>query len=1389
MSSNRDKCPKYTFLASFRTSKVTAMLGFGQKRINFVLVMDTMKIRSILLLFAMVVATGTIQAYSLRQFSSRNGLSNSAILSLCQDRYGFMWFGTCDGLNMFDGVNFQVYKPTDSANNLSGNLIENIVETGDGIFWIQTNYGLDRFDSRKRTIRTFGDFKEKNKLLHGPDNAVYILKEDNNLYYYEAEKDSFDRVFVKGLAFDDILATAIDSENMLWAFLRDGSFLSYSIGHGKKGLELTPRDSIRHEERLLFCSYEDNLFYFVDEAYALYEYDVIAKKKSYIKDIQAEMQKYGNISSIIKHRDDYFIGFKSNGLIHLQNTPDQKTRFIVHEVDIKSGIFCLKKDRFQDIVWVGTDGQGVYMYFTDQYSIHSTLLEKMDYALNNPVRALYIDRFRNLWMGTKGDGIVKVAHYDVFKNAGTASCQYLTANSALKDNSVYAFAPSKKDILWIGSENGLNYYSYKEQIIKEIPLTAGDKPVRYVHSICEFNDTTLWIATVGEGVVKATLKEQAGKPVLVNARRFVFGNGKHSTNYFFTAYKENDSIIWFGNRGYGAYRMNNNTHAVRAITFDDKGVSQTFNDIFSINKTDEGYWFGTSFGLVRLYEGHKQFFGETNGFPNNTIHGILKDHRQNLWLSTNQGVVKFNTVQNTIQTYRQQNELEVTEFSDGAYFRDAPTGALLFGGVNGFITILENEVAQAEYHPSIHFTRLSIFGKECNIDDFIKSHKSRQRLTLTNSQNFFSVAFIGIDYINGKDYTYYYKINELSNNWIENGSSNWATFTNISPGDYTLEVKYRNNITGKESEIQSLAIRILPPWYLTNLAYVVYTLLVLAVLAVIIRFAVKWYKMKRDSMMEKLNRQQREEVYESKLRFFTNITHELCTPLTLISGPCERIISYRISDAYIKKYAMLIRHNADKLNSLIQELIEFRRLETGHKKREVRSIPVSGQVTDIAGSFNELAESRGLDYQLSVPDDIVWNTDSGCLSKIVTNLISNAFKYTPDNGKIKVGVGVEGGKLTIAVSNTGKGIKQEDIPKIFDRYTILDNLEAVSKKGTPSRNGLGLAICYSMVKLLEGEIDVTSTLNEVTTFTVVLPGLEADAETAPQIVIDNAPALKPEQVPVLLKGELPEFNKQKHTLMVVDDDPSMLWFVAEIFAEHYNVVPVNDSRLVMDQLKQYQPDLIISDVMMPGCDGISLTRSIKADKILSHIPLILLSAKRDMEEQVKGIESGAEVYITKPFNVEYLKKIVERMISQREELRQYYNSALSAFEISDGRMMHKEDKAFFEKVIGEINNHIADPNFSVEMLSTSLAMSTRQFYRKLKTFTEKTPNDIIREYRLGLAEKLLVTTNLSVEEIMYKSGFANRGNFFKLFLQKYGMTPKSYRNEKREEVEDGMAEN
>lgn len=1329
-----------------------------------------------------------LHAYSLRQFSNKNGLSNSAILSLYQDHRGIVWIGSCDGLNVFDGTDIKVYSPVDASKApLSGNLINHIMETEENILWIQTNYGLDRLDTRQQTSLSFPDFKDNNRLAKSHDNELFIVKDDGCLYHYGRKNRRFRKMDVPPVDFSHVLSVIVDKNNILWIFTSDNDTRSYRIDRTREEVTLTPAPPFKHSEKLLWAFAEDDLVYFIDATCSLYEYDFNNRQQYFLADLKAEINSRGEVSSIIKQHNDYYIGFKNSGLIILKYCANEKIKYQIQDTEIHSGIFCLMKDKFQDIVWIGTDGQGVYMYFNDAFSLTNTLLDTPLYQINNPIRALYYDEEQNLWVGTKGGGILRIRNYAPENATSSSFDRITTLNSTLTDNAVYCFAPSVTGKLWIGTENGMNYYSYASKQLREFSVMADGKKVKYVHSIQELNDTVLWVSTVGEGIVKVILRDAGNSPAVKSATRIVLDKGRMASNYFFTSFQESDSILWFGNRGYGAYRLNVQTGQLTPYRFDDVVKSRTANDIFAIYKNEKGYWLGTSSGLLHLNQDYSHRHDRADLFANNTVHGILEDRQDNLWISTNQGLIRFNPRTNTGQTYNRENGLEVTEFSDGAFYKDQRTGTLFFGGTNGFVTVKSNAYTVNDYMPQIHLKGLAIFGKDYNIHEFLSEKKGKAVLQLDYSQNFFRIDFMAPDYINGNNYSYSYRLEEVSEHWIESGTSAGAVFSNLPPGQYTLLVKYQNNMNGKESAPRTLLIRIIPPWYLSPAAYIAYFILLALLVLAAICLLVRQYRRKQNRIIDKMNREKKEEIYESKLRFFTNITHEFCTPLTLIYGPCEKILAYPDADANILKYGRMIQQNTEKLNGLIQELLQFRRLETGNKTLSVQRVPASEKLRNIAESFEGLAENRQLDYQLLIRPDLHWNTDISCFSKIANNLISNAFKYTPDGGKITVQLEADHRFLTLRISNSGKGIAKENLSKIFDRYKILDSVEM---NGKNSRNGLGLAICKSMTTLLNGEIAVESTPNEITTFTVRLPQLELTEQEDAQPVYETTPldTAETDTAPLPWEKTVRDFDPSRQTIMVIDDDPSMLWFVSELFVDKYNVLSFGNAREALEHLERKQPDLIISDVMMPETDGFSFTQTIKQNKLWSHIPLILLSALHHEDEQVKGIEAGAEAYITKPFNVKYLEKIVARLIQRESDLKEYYSSILSSFKVENGNCLHQEDREFFDKVMEVIEKNISNPDLSVEALSSALGYSARQFYRKLKPITDKSPADIIKEYRLMVAERLLITKNFTIEEIMNKIGFNNRGTFYKLFSQRYGMPPRQYREQQKDSAKKELPE-
>ena len=466
----------------------------------------------------------------------------------------------------------------------------------------------------------------------------------------------------------------------------------------------------------------------------------------------------------------------------------------------------------------------------------------------------------------------------------------------------------------------------------------------------------------------------------------------------------------------------------------------------------------------------------------------------------------------------------------------------------------------------------------------------------------------------------------------------------------------------------------------------------------------------------------------------------------------------------------------------IQEIIDFRRLETGHQVQCIQQIDVSALCNDIIHSFSELAEQNMIQFENVVSENIFWNTDSKSLTKILNNLISNAFKYTSVGGRIRVTVDVvDNQSLRIKVYNTGKGIRQEDIPLIFNRYKVLDGVEASTIKGMTSRNGLGLAICHSMVELLKGEIQIQSEYGSYAEFIVLLPMLELTSEKVD--VNDNAMLNINNVLPIMKSDQLEQISENstdlassKHKILIVDDNTEMLMLLQEAFSDKFRVVVAHDAEQALKEVKNDIPMLIVTDVMMPGIDGFELTRRLKQNKHTMSVPVVILSAKNSSQEKIAGLDAGADAYIGKPFNIDYLKAVVERLIENRSKMKDFYNTSACAYDFSHGHLVKAEDKEFLSKITEYIEKHVDSESLSLEEVAEYMQVSVRTLYRRFKEMDLESPKDYIKEYRINLAAKLLRTTSLTVQEIMYKTGFANRSHFYKEFSKHFQVTPKDYRN-------------
>ena len=1023
------------------------------------------------------------------------------------------------------------------------------------------------------------------------------------------------------------------------------------------------------------------------------------------------------------------------------------------------------------------------MYY-DKYNRFSGIqLKSLPIVVRNPVRSIYTEDEKTIWFGTKGNGFVRVEDYDSYEKGKIPAekVKHFTTSSGLSSDRVYCFRKSNYyPWVWIGTEGpGLSYYSL---VGKKVHTMASlvDTKIRYVHAIREVNDSTLWMATTGDGLLEVVIGRKGGELVIKYVKSFILEkDGKICNEFHSMSYDDEASLLYLGSRGgYGLVRFNLLTKKYEFIPMNNAGNRAVGDVLCMCYSKDSTFYLGASSGMtqMKLHSGNPaevRQYSRIDGIKNDMVHGILEDSDGCVWLSTNKGLTKYNPHNRFFHNY-ESPDLDVTEFSDDAYWKCPYTGKLFFGGINGVIWVDPQNDRQENYKPALHFFEMKMGHETHSLYDY--TDQKTGYVTIPPNISTFSISFVATDYIHGENYEYSYLLENYNTSWTELQKDNEVVFTKLPYGNYVLKVRYKNDVFDSDAKEYFLHIRVLPPWYRGSWAMIAYGL----VLATICLGIVYWLRRriveKQAEVARKIREEQKEKLYEAKLNFFANITHELCTPLTLINGVNDyiKISADRLADGKLEKYARILGENVTNLNELIQEILDIRKIEeVGFSHIQIKRVSVSSLIRKQCESFIPVAEQNGINFTFSdVDKPVYWNTDVPSLKKIIRNLVSNAFKYTEQKGTIDVSVRIENESLIIKVYNTGKGIAEADLKTIFDRFHILGDLDGNNYTQMTSRNGLGLFICHSMVQLLRGEINVESKEGESAGFIVTLPYLEVEEMDLDEQADEEVPVAQP-----VVSAATAETtgNIGNPVILVVDDNRDIVWLIKETLSSEYAVREAFNAEEALALMDQQTPDLIITDIMMPSMDGFALISRIKSDKFTRHIPLIVVSAKVSESEQAEGLDLGADVYLTKPFSSVVLHSVVNRLMANKKELKDYYYSPESAYEQSGGQLIHQEDKEFMDSVTAIIKENLAQDTLRPELIADKLGMNTRALYRRFKKISPLTPSDFIKDYRMMHAARLLVTTNLSVQEIIYQVGISNKSYFYREFSAKYGVTPGEYR--------------
>lgn len=926
--------------------------------------------------------------------------------------------------------------------------------------------------------------------------------------------------------------------------------------------------------------------------------------------------------------------------------------------------------------------------------------------------------------------------------------------------------------IFIGTEGeGINYMMRNDKRIKKLNIPPKFPSFKAIYSILfTHNDSLLWLGTSGFGLIKLHLCREGQEYKVTDIKQYKSpGSASPSHNIIYsvmTGYDNN--TLWIGTRGGGINRLNISTEQFEELSDINADLSLTNNDILYLAKGDSAsIWIGTSYGLNRLLSTNGSTslteYTDNNGLLNNTIHGIIESNNQHIWFSTNNGLSAIDLTLGEITNYSYKNGLQNDEFSDGAIFKDK-AGWLYFGGVSGLNYFDENKIRLRDHIATLSLNSLKINNTSQNIYERIHNHT----LQLDYDEPYITLGFTAHDFINNENCEFSYRIIDFADEWIYNENNPNIVITKLPPGKYKLEVKCTNGDRVWSNQIYSLHLNVAYPWWLSTTAFIIYFILIAVAIYITQTVIKNRIRLNRQILLEHIEKQNQQRIHESKLNFFTNVAHEFFTPLTLIYGPAQHLLEKVDLDSYTKRYIYIIKNNADRMQKLINELMEFRKAESGHTSIYAEKIDIQLLVDYVSDNYTEIAEENKIDFSFKSKEVQSFTTDRNALEKIIFNLLSNAFKYTPSGGYIcaEIRQNATTGTLHFRIRNSGKGLTKKQMSEIFSRFKIFES----SNLKYAGSTGIGLNLTKSLTELLGGEITIESTLGEYVEFNVFLPPMYVDSER------ESLPTKETEN------NEMLFIPKQKGTtILIVEDEKNIRELLKDILLPYYQVCEAADGEEALKEVEQKQPDIIISDVLMPKLDGITLTNVLKSNERTAHIPIIHISAKNSIEDQINAYNHGTDLYIPKPFHPRHVLSAVENIINKYSLMKEYFKSDRSSLIVREGITMYKEDELLLNKIIKFIEDNIDDESMNPDSLADFIGISKAGLYRKLKELTEKTPSEFVRTVRLKYAANLLRTTKLTVTEIMYKSGFSYKSYFYREFAKLYNTSPQKYRSEQTEE--------
>jgi signal transduction histidine kinase/ligand-binding sensor domain-containing protein/DNA-binding response OmpR family regulator len=1338
--------------------------------------------------------------FQFRRLDVNDGLSHNQVSCFLKDRKGFLWIGTITGLNRFDGYTFKTFlNDAEDPSSITNNSISGLFETPDGRIGVLTSGGLDIYDPK--TEKFNHDLTGFYKIPQGdilnvttdPDHNVWFVHATRGLIRYDAQQ-------LRTIVLRDA-SSNIDSINAK-------SFSSYASAEQDHGW-------LVHRNGML------EKIHFTGDAYeVVYKNDFLSElNNKRILDYRLIIDRDGDVWVFVK--DDpqgiYFFESVSHKFIHLH----QKSERGRLNSNIVSGIAQSTKGS----IWAATDHGGVNIIDKKTLTVQYILNRPEDdrSIAQNSVNTIYSDPQGIIWLGTFKKGVSyyheSLIRFPVYKH-------YPLATKGLPFGDVNRFAEDENGNLWIGTNGGgLLYFDRRTNTYKQFLHNAEDPnsiSSNVIVSLLIDYEKKLWIGTYygglnvydGKKFIRYTYDEKNPEGVsdqniweifedsrkrlwigtmhggvsLFNRSTNTFSHYKYDdinsvkSNYIAAITEDKKGNLWFGTAA--GLDMLDRESGRFSHFHSDKTVKGNISDnyIFDVKEDSRGrLWIATKNGLNLFDEKTKSFtqFHDRDGLPHNTVLTIVEDNQGTIWLSTSNGLSSIITTDDNkdfqFRNYDEADGLQGKQFNENAAFKTR-NGELIFGGADGFNIFSPEALGVNKNPPQVVLSSFQLYNKTVRPGEEIDgkvllpvSITESSEVTIPAGQNVFSIEFAGLNFFNPEKNQYQYMLEGFHKQWLSADSkSRMVTFTNLNPGRYTFRVRASNNDGFWNYEGTSLKVNVLPPFWKTRMAFVLYCLAIISALLVVRKLIQKRERIKFDREQERKETTRMHELDMMKIKFFTNVSHEFRTPLTLILTPLERMLR-KTKDAELQQQYELIQRNAKRLLNLVNQLLDFRKLEVQELKLNTSEGDIIRYIEETVFSFSDLSEKKDirLSFQSSV-DSFETHFDQDKIEKILFNLLSNAFKFTPEHGAVCVTTTLkdteEGKNLVVTVRDTGIGIENDKLDKIFERFFQNDLPKTMVNQGS----GIGLSLTKEFVKVHGGSIEVESQPGVGSCFTITLPLQE---------VIHQHEHLEP--LTELHPEEESELSK-KPLILLVEDNEDFRFYLKDNLKPEYRIIEAPNGALGWKNTLELLPDLIVSDIMMPEMNGIELCKKIKSDQRVSHTPVILLTARSAEEQKVEGFESGADDYITKPFNFEILESRIKNLISKREKLHKAFPAHLD-IKASELQITSLDEK-FISKAIKCVEDNISDPDFSVEDLSHHLGISRAHFYKKLMSLTGKSPLEFIRLIRLQQAAQLLKKSQLTVAEVAYKVGFNNPKYFARYFKEEYKVLPSLFASDHKKDI-------